>query len=136
MGDDKERYYMSEIVCEEACSNNGCNTVLIDWENKNKFVSLTYKIRLSDEGLGNIVFNTSLLTLFTIGIQNSTTGSIIGYLEVSPDKCHYKIDPGNIVVIEEGELELLVGRIFLKYTAIKVEGNPNEIVYVYFQGQC
>lgn len=108
---------------------------LAHYEIRGKFISTKYFLKLSPEGKGGIVFNISQMQMFTIIVQNNTDAKLIGYLTVSPDKKNYKIDPASKETIEPNTLYPFVSRVFLKYTAIEIEGPAEGELYIYFQGQ-
>lgn len=99
------------------------------------FVSITYRLQLSSKGKGAIVFNTSLLEIFTIGVKNNSNEEVIGYLEISPDRHNYWVDKPSLKNIPKEGFEIFVGKIFMKYTCIGIEGPSRGEVYIYFQGQ-
>lgn len=109
---------------------------LLHCEEKANFISLIYRLQLSSKGRGQVIFNTSLLNIFTIAVENNSTKALQGHIELSPDHSHYKVDNiSGSQTIKEGTLELFVSTIFMKYTAIVLEGAPGSKAYVYFQGQ-
>lgn len=121
---------------ETSYKHNQCPSIqLIDCDRRDEFVSITYKMRLSKEGKGAIVFNTSLLQIFSIGVENINKEDVSGYLEVSPNKYSYWTDKGSFKQIPKEELEVFIGKIFMKYTSIAIEGPSFGEVYIYFQGQ-
>lgn len=125
----------NEILCETTTTDCKCQAKLIDYEMKGKFISATYWLKLSSEGKGGLTFNISQIQMFTIAVENNEKNSVQGYLAISPNKQKYKIEPQSKCTVKSGDLQVFVGKIFLKYTSIKIEGMAEGIVYIYFQGQ-
>lgn len=124
-----------QLICEDIATTYYSELLCLNCEHKDKFISVTCNLRLSDQGRGGIVFNISQLELFTIAVKNYNGVKIQGYLEVSPDRYSYKMEPGSKIEIEPSALGVFVGKIFLKYSAIEIEGPANGIVSIFFQGQ-
>lgn len=99
-----------------------------------KFVSLEYKVKLNREGKGQVVFDTSRYSLFTIAIENISPEVMEVQVEVSPNQCAYKKDSVPFLVPGNGALETYIVRYFLKYTIVNITGCPQGIAYVYLQG--
>lgn len=99
-----------------------------------KFVSLEYKVRLNRKGKGQVIFDTSLYSLFTIAVENISPEVMEVQVEVSPNQCAYKKDSVPFLVPGNGALETYIVRYFLKYTIVNITGCPQGIAYVYLQG--
>ena len=99
-----------------------------------KFVSLEYKVRLNREGKGQVIFDTSIYSLFTIAVENISPEVMEVQVEVSPNQCAYKKDSVPFLVPGNGALETYIVRYFLKYTIVNITGCPQGIAYVYLQG--
>lgn len=125
----------NEVVCEAAPTRPDFTMQFLGWECNGRFISASYRVRLSPSGKGGIVFNISQIKEFTIAVENDTNEIIEGYLAVSPNQHRYKMEPGAKTSIESEKLGVFVGKIFLKYTAIELEGPANGIAHIYFQGQ-
>lgn len=119
----------------EDCNKEYPNIELIECNTINQFVSITHRLQLTSKGKGSIVFNTSLLDIFTIGVKNNSNEDVIGYLEISPNQCDYWVDRPSLKTISKGGFEIFVGKIFMQYTCIEIEGPSHGEVYIYFQGQ-
>lgn len=99
-----------------------------------KFISLEYKVRLNREGKGQVIFDTSIYSLFTIAVENISSEVMEVQVEVSPNQCATKKDSVPFLVPGNGALETYIVRYFLKYTIVNITGCPQGIAYVYLQG--
>lgn len=133
-------YNRNNIKKECISYRNGINEInedikMISCEEKAYYRGLTFKIRLSSRGKGTIVFNTSLAKVYTIAVVNQDKHNLEGYLEISPDGMHYMRDESDSKIIETKKMQIFIGAIFTKYTALVLEGSPYMEATVLFQTQ-
>jgi len=100
-----------------------------------KFVSRKFETTIPESGFCKMIFNISVYNMLTIAIKNCSNAPIEGYLEISPDNIHYKIETGSVKTIPANQLEVFVPRIFLEYISLVIQGPPGASVMVFFQGQ-
>ncbi|HEX3022948.1 MAG TPA: DUF6385 domain-containing protein [Lachnospiraceae bacterium] len=115
----------------------GCGYICTMQDEKiGQFYSTSYCIKLSSHGKAMITFDSSQFTLFTISVLNRSQSKINAHLELSPDGYHFNKDLYNSTqTIEPGEVRLFPGVIFIRYTAIVLQGNPCAEAAVYVQSQ-
>lgn len=111
------------------------NATLINCECIGNFFSLEYKVTIDSLGIGEVVFDTSQYSLFTIAIEKFSKRQIQVQVEVSPNGYNYRKDSPEFTIKEDERLETYIVRYFLKYTCVKVIGEPGDHIYVYLQGK-
>ncbi|SFR59235.1 DUF6385 domain-containing protein [Anaeromicropila populeti] len=106
------------------------------FEKKGKFGSYRYRIMLTQEGKAKILFDCSNCSLFTISVMNISCKQMEAHLELSPDGFYFNTDNNfSKRKIKKGKMELFPGIIFMRYTAIVIEGFPYTEAEIYIQCQ-
>lgn len=125
-----EQCNSSKICCS-------CGSICsMQCEEKGKFTSIAYSIKLSSQGKASILFDSADCLNFTISVVNISNSSMQGHLELSPDGCYFITDRCNsLKMIEPCKLEIFLGVIFIRYTAIVLVGKPCSEAMVYIQSQ-